>query len=349
MSERRKITVRVDSSHTLGMGHVMRCIHLANHLKHRSDLQPEIEFITIEDKTAIRELEKYGTVVHPPFQSDKPYPTPNEYDGETLPRMLRTSQPDIFILDCNWENHPEFIDLLPNNLAIISLHEHNFQVLQDLAAAINPSLVEQIPPPGGEIGKTHFQGPDFLMIDEGIPDLAQDRDMELNDPIEVVVCFGGSDPDAYTIKAVNALTGVKGIHIRVIVGPAFSNEIYAHPLNTPGIVTHDKPSRIAPILTTVDLSIVNAATTMFESIALGVPTIAIPRNPYETIQAGICHKAGAAFMVKSDDIEKEVPPLIQELTSNAHLRNSLSHKGKQMIDAKGLSRVGDIIVTHLTR
>jgi len=321
VSRRRKITVRVDGSLKLGMGHVMRCRRLAEYLEQHITLSPEI--LTLS--------------------GDEEIPNPKEY----LLRHLATHPANLLVIDCNWADCPEMMESLPAGLPVVSLHEHNFPILTGVATAINPSLVEQKPPPGYKLGLTHFQGPDYLILDEQIPDLAKKQRAEMRNPAEIVICLGGADPDGYTLRVVDSLAGLTGIRLQVVIGPAFADEaVIKLPKNT-SVILHGKPSRVAPILAEADIAITNAATTMFESIALGIPTIALPHNPYETRQAEICAKAGAAMAVDPQNIEDDVPALIEHLISDRILRQGLSSKGRSMIDGLGLSRVGNIIIEHL--
>ena len=321
MSRRRKITVRVDGSRRLGMGHVTRCGHLTRYLEQHITPLPEISILSNDENT----------------------PDPEE----RLLHHLATHSADLLLVDSNWADNPEIMESLPDDLPIISLHEHNFPVLTGVAAAINPSIVEQMPPPGYELGRTHFQGPAYLMLDEEIPALAQNRRMEMKQPVDVVVSLGGSDPEGITLRVVDSLADMRNIQLHVIIGPAFPDETIAKLFRNSGIIVHHKPITIAPILADANIAITNAATTMFESIALGLPTIAIPQNPYEAIQADICAKAGAAMTVSRERIENDLPALVEHLISDPVLRQGLSSKGRSMIDGLGLPRVANIIIKHL--
>lgn len=320
MSRTRKITVRVDGSLKIGMGHVVRCKHLTTYIRWHVIPSPYITFIGEDGSPDL---------------------------NESILLYLTTHPMDLLIIDCNWHGNPELTSLFPDNLPIISLHEHNFPTLTGVAAAINPSLVEQMPPAGYELGRTHFQGPDYLIIDDQIPILAKNRCMEMKQPVEVVVSLGGSDPDSTTLRVVDSLASMNNIHLQVIIGPAFPVETITKLSTNPAIKLHYKLSKIAPILAQADIAITNAATTMFESIALGVPTIAVPNNPYEALQAVICARAGAAMAVNPENIEDEAVALIKRLVADQALRQGLSSKGRSMIDGLGLSRVGDIIIKHL--
>jgi spore coat polysaccharide biosynthesis predicted glycosyltransferase SpsG len=106
---------------------------------------------------------------------------------------------------------------------------------------------------------------------------------------------------------------------------------------------------LAPLLAEADIAIVNGATTMFESLALGVPTIAIPRNPYEKLQAEICAEAGAALMCLPGQIKPGILEQISRIMSEKGLRGDLSANGRRLIDGKGLSRVGEIVAAVLSK
>lgn len=330
------------------MGHVMRCARLCEYLRHNLIPEPRIIFAMAE----------YGGVYDGPDESlkkrlplnigpDLPCP-PESYDRDYLPKTLRQFPQDLLIVDCNWEKYPEIIQQLPDGLPVISLHEHNFPLLRDIKAAVNPSLVEQEPAPGGEIGVTHFQGPGYLMLDEEIQRRVNTKPRDLKGPVEILICLGGADPEGYTCHIAEALSGRDNIQLNVIAGPAFPEEFYWRLKDNPVVDLLEAPPRVIPIIAHTDIAIVNGATTMFESLALGTPTIAVPRNPYEKKQAEICAEAGAALMSLPEDIGENIPAHIEKIISDPQLRSNLSLNGTELIDGKGLSRVGGIIIEALT-
>jgi spore coat polysaccharide biosynthesis predicted glycosyltransferase SpsG len=343
-SGRSKILVRVDGSAKLGMGHVMRCIRLSRHLTGKLSSKPQIEFAVADGEGAKQVIRSAGYSIHDP---PKPF-GPDAYDTEGLPEIIRAFAPDVIIVDCNWSEHPELVSGFPGGIPVISLHEHNFPVLEGVATAFNPSLVGQVPAPGGRIGQTHFQGADYLLLDEEIHNLPVRGGNDFRSPAKAVICMGGADPERLTVLSAIALSEMKDLKIAAIVGPAFHEDVQKQLEGIYGLKIHLRPSKVIGLLADADLAVVNAATAMLESMALAVPTIAIPRNPYESEQADACVSAGAIVAVEGKPREEDIRSLALRIITEPRLRERLSTRGRKMIDGKGIIRAGEIIASHLS-
>jgi UDP-2,4-diacetamido-2,4,6-trideoxy-beta-L-altropyranose hydrolase len=342
-SGRSKILVRVDGSSSLGMGHVMRCLRLVSHITNRLDSQPQIEFAVSRDEKARAVISRAGYSI---LDTVRPFP-PEEYDTTAFPEIAAEFAPDLIILDANWSEIPDAVDRLPIDIPVVSLHEHNFPVFKGVSPVFNPSLVDQEIPEGAEEGKTHFQGADYLLLDDELPRLAGLGVAEFTEKPRVLVCMGGSDPDRHTVAIVNALHEDKEIQLAAVIGPAFPTDIQSQLERIYGLQLYISPPRVIPQLVDSDIAIVNAATTMYEAMALGLPTITIARNPYELKQAQKCVNEGAVIMVERDPSFKEIRALIRRIVDEPRLRERLSQRGRRLIDGKGIFRVADILLSQL--
>ncbi len=324
----------------LGMGHVMRCVRLVGHIARSIEPPPMVEFAVSVDEKARVAIRGAGYTMH---VTARPYPS-DEYDTTAFPEIAAEYKPNLIIIDSNWSEIPAALKYLPVGVPVVSLHEHNFPVLQGLSAAFNPSLVHQDVPEGAEEGKTHFQGADYLILDEEFPRLAGIGSMEFTKKPKVLVCLGGSDPDRHTLGIVDALHEMRDISLAVVIGPAFPTDIQSQLEHVYGLQLYINPPRVIPHLVDSDIAVVNAATTMYESMALGLPTIAIPRNPYELEQAKLCVNEGAVIMLEREPSHGEIRALIQRIVEEPRLRERLSQRGRRLIDGKGIFRVREILV-----
>lgn len=342
MSGRSKIVVRVDGSTKLGMGHVARCVRLTRYLIDNFEPSPDVSFAVAQDTAAIRFIRDLGYQVEtvPGIKGH------DKFDSLIFPDIIEESKPDLIILDCNWSQNQGFVRKLLKGVPIISLHEHNFPVLWGISVAINPSIVEQRPPPGGLLGETHFQGPDYIILYEGISQaLRFNNDIDI--PAKAIICIGGADPEGLTLILAKILLEMDELALEAVVGPLFREDILGKLEEMGGIEIHHNPPGVMQLLADSDLAVVNGATTMFESMALGVPTIAIPRNPYEAEQVGICALSGAVLELEPAQVQDNLKLFVRRIVEDADLRDRLSSHGKDIIDGRGIFRVGDIITSHL--
>lgn len=231
-----KIIFRVDSSLKIATGHVMRCLTLANALKNS---QVEIIFIC-------RDLE--GNIIDRIKQSNfivKILPKPNkpitlapenpylEWLEVSLSEDIKQTKEiiskletkptliiDHYAIDEIWENEiREFIDkiIVIDDLAN---RKHNCDILIDQNLYHNyQNRYDDLVPKNCQ----KFLGPEYAILREQFFKIKPRKRTEVKN---ILVCFGGIDPDNIILKAVKAIIEAKKtlkINFNVIVVGAKNN------------------------------------------------------------------------------------------------------------------------------
>ncbi len=164
----------------------------------------------------------------------------------------------------------------------------------------------------------------------------------------ILVTFGGADPDNLTLKTIQALNAIGDCHIKVkvVVGPANQNAgdimkaLAVSPRTCELLFDLDDMPKV---MAWADMAINGGGSTCWELAYMGVPNIVIvlaenQRRISEALHdAGISINLGWHTNVIKSDIIKNVCRMIQ----NPHLRKEMAKAGESAVDGKGSCRVVD--------
>ena len=333
--------IKVMGGPSIGMGHVMRSLELANELMRRG--VAVIGFQCNEDRTSEEKIQSKG--FHCDVSGEEELSKlidergvnfllidhPGELTG--LCQTLRVAFSDLFIaaLDqCDLDN--ERLDV------IVNLFNHN------------PVLKV---PTSEKVG--YYEGLQYAVIRvDFVPYIHQEK--VVPSKVEnVLVSFGGSDPKKNTIKVVEALRlyPLKGMVFHFILGANFAHRDVIiemlRDLETECQVHEDVP-HIEELMYRCDLGLSGGGTTMMEMACLGTPAIVVAQNMNEVRFAGhfASHDAvrhlGLAEKVGAD----EIMDTIADLAESREERKRMSAGGKRLIDGRGCERIVTTLLKEFT-
>lgn len=300
-----KIAIRVDSSTTIGTGHLMRCLTLADYLRNKG---ANVDFISRElpgNMCGYIEERKYN-LHRLPF--DKKL-LENDYESEYA-RWLMVSQNadaeqvlsvllekigatdwlvvDHYGLDYRWQRQLRpyvgrimVIDDLANR-------QHECDLLLD------QNLYEKYRSRYNKLVSDYCNkllGLKYALLR---PEFIQSRiniQRSTGDINRILIFFGGSDvtnETAKTLKAIKSI-GLSKIAIDVVIGNSNPNRetIEALSRDMDNITIHYQVKNMAGLMAKADLAIGGGGTTTWERCFLGLPTITIiiAENQKEMIRA----------------------------------------------------------------
>ncbi len=328
------IIFRTEGGHKLGLGHIKRCLNLADFLAKQFPIHPL--FILSPSDISLKKL----------FQG-RPYEI-LQLEGEEGPELLEQQclerHPRAWITDlrkCGEKNlfqglaeKHEFFHIAIDDMHLSEVQAH---------VTINPSIVPCDPsqhshPQGvyhcGAEYFFHFQKP----TSPAFPKKKGKR---------VLVSMGGSDPDRVTERLWKAFCDMAGdVEIHMVIGPAFAWG--GGPLlseKNGNIVGHQSPEELAPLISSADLTITGGGLTLYESIRLGIPTITIPQNPFELKTAKAFQEKGVALqMGLAHSINTyEVVSTANSLLKNDSRRREMSRASMGMFLGEGAEKVKTLL------
>jgi UDP-2,4-diacetamido-2,4,6-trideoxy-beta-L-altropyranose hydrolase len=326
------VVFRVDSSVTIGTGHVMRCLTLARQLK---QMNANVSFICRDlEGNLINFIKDHGFTVYV-LQKIRINETDNndtfKWYKENWQQDVRETlyivesyihSIDFFIvdhygLDEKWESKLKpftkklmVIDDLANRK-----HVCDFLLDQNLYLNYQERYKNLVPPECKQL-----LGPNYVLLREEFIEASRQKRIRDGEIHDILVFFGGTDPTNETIKALNALALLENnIKVNVVVGSSNNRkaEIREYCDRYPNFFFHCQVSNMAELMNEADLAIGAGGTTTWERCYLGLPsiTIIVADNQIELTDAvskfGATINLGFSHEVTSDQIFEAVKDLIE--------------------------------------
>ena len=279
-----KIVFRADASVTIGTGHVMRCLTLAEALRKAG---AEATFVCRElDGNLVELMRTRGFDVHvlPPLEP----PTdplawtaahPHEDAAQTA-RFFSTRADwlvvDHFALEHRWEKEMrEHADRL---MVIDDLADraHDCDLLLDQNYLREPTRYDTLVPDHCR----KLLGPAYALLRDEFGRARDAWPREVGEVKRIFVFFGGTDPTNETSKALRALQRWgegKTLTIDVVIGGGNPHRAEVERLVNamPDALLHVQASNMADLMARADLSVGAGGSTTWERFCLGLPSLVV--------------------------------------------------------------------------
>ena len=285
-----KVIFRVDASNAMGIGHLVRCLTLAQAL---SDSGAQISFICRElDGNLIALLHEKALPVTvlpaPKIQSKTPGKNyanwlcvTQEVDAEETIEALNNEKPDWLIvdhygLDIEWENR---LSPYISNLMVIddlANRHHKCDVLLDQNySAEGVRRYENLVEDNCKI----LVGPRFSLLRSEYADYRRSMRTRDGQIRNVLVFFGGSDQQNMTGMALDALSHPEFLYLNVdiVIGTNNTNcdSIEQQVLQRAHTTLHRFRPHLADLMVQADLALGAGGTTTSERLCLGLPSLVV--------------------------------------------------------------------------
>ncbi|MBY0407283.1 MAG: UDP-2,4-diacetamido-2,4,6-trideoxy-beta-L-altropyranose hydrolase, partial [Rickettsiales bacterium] len=286
-----KVAFRMEGSHVVGTGHVMRCLTLARILRARGH---DVHFLcSRETAVAVRHAWP-GAVCHL-----LPRDLPELQDGAVCGKMLSRLRPDWLVVDgygfsAAWERMVK--PYCGKLLAIDDVgRAHAADVVLDSALEGTLRYRGKI-----GVGAQAWFGPRYALLRQGIASTRARGE-------RVFVSFGGADPAGMSLRVANLLFG-NYAQVDVVVGYAYQGKeaLAALVAQAPGwrlYVNHKAPERL---MRHAKLAVGAGGGMTWERCAIGLPSVvvSIADNQVGMSEAlaaqGAISYAGKALQVKNE-------------------------------------------------
>lgn len=349
--------MRVDASSQIGTGHFMRCLTLADSLKQRG---ARVRFICRHLSSHLREmLAAKGHEFIPLNSGTRGDSSETTTDGLAHAQWLGISQRidaqasidalsdqdwdwlvvDHYALDARWES--ALRQAAKNILVIddIADRQHDCDILldQNFYADMDKRYTGKVP--------AHCRlllGPRYALLREEFRQLREQAKPRTGPVKRVLVFFGGVDADNYTSRAIDALAGIDGLHVDVVVGAQhpFREQIESaceqHQFDC-----HVQTKRMAELMLAADLALGAGGSATWERCCLGLPALTVSLADNQTEIAKAIDTLGAGRYLGSQDIAG-VPVMhkgILDLLEDEEQVSVLSEKAYSIVDGLGVDRL----------
>jgi len=337
--------IKVLGGPSIGMGHIMRSLALAEELRRRGIVVAG--FLCNDDSHSQEKIKSNGFVCVSGHWAD------GEMVEEELVRTIAIKEVDILILD-----HPgDFLALCGTlkvafpHLFVVALD--NFALDNEYLDMIvnlfnhNPTLKT----PASE--RVHYcEGVQYSIIRTGF-DAYIDRERTVRPRAEdILVSFGGSDPKHNTLKVVEALRGsFPKVIFHFVLGINFAHQdIVKRRVRQLAVKSRlcEDVENIEELMYRCDIGLCGAGSTMMELACLGTPAIILPQNENEARFADHFARHGAVRNLGLADkvtVEK-VREAIIELAGDQAARQRMSIAEKRLVDGRGRERIAELIARN---
>lgn len=348
------IAFRVDASIQIGTGHFMRCLTLADALHQRG---ARIRFVSryltgnLKDVLSAKghDFVPLNNVLNEPPDSDLHHSdwlgTSQLVDARDTIQALAGQAWDWLVvdhysLDIRWESALRQVASKILVIDDLADRQHDCEVLLDQNLYTHMSL--------RYVGKVSEQcqlllGPRYALLREEFGRLRAQVKPRCGPFKRILVFFGGVDADNYTGRAIDALVsiGLSDLHVDVVIGSLHPcrEEISAKCVQY-GLNCHVQTDRMAELMACADWAIGAGGSASWERCCLGLPTYAtcLADNQRDLLQAAAANGLLYAPLSRRSDHEYFVLHL-QALMSNPALLQSMSRKGMDAVDGRGVQRV----------
>ncbi|WP_342587543.1 UDP-2,4-diacetamido-2,4,6-trideoxy-beta-L-altropyranose hydrolase [Rhizobium altiplani] len=357
-----KVAFRVDASITIGTGHVMRSLTVADGLRaagadivficrdHNGNLMSAIEARgyevlrlppTVEQEICQHESRRSNLPPHADWLG-----TTWQRDAEDCTRALDSIYPDWLVvdhyaLDADWERalRPRCRKIMVIDDLADRAHDCDMLLDQTLGRTVD-DYREHV---GGEA--TVLAGSQYALLK---PEFAELRQFSLDrrrtsGVRRLLITMGGIDKDNATGKVIDALKNCAlpdSCAVTIVMGgraPWIEDvrERASHmPWPTEVIVD---TSEMAHLMSMSDLAIGAAGATSWERCCLGVPSIVVVVAENQSLIAKRLAEHGCAHVVHSiDEVERLLPDGVDPLVLSATKRTEMVHACSLVTDGKGV-------------
>lgn len=335
------IAIRADGGYSIGMGHIMRCIALAQALR---DKGCRVYFIVRPDPAVEAVLKKR-------LNDDAGVISIESHDdlNDELVRLesiLRCHAIDVLVVDHYGADQAYLIEAKKIVDELVSIDDLNlFAFPSDIV--INGNIYAPDMEYKSLYGNTKFLlGPRYLLMREEFRNLPKRCAKEKVE--RILVTMGGSDLMGITAKALRALRGIwSDIAVDVVMGVAFNDkdavEIEVSRMSNVNLL-YDVDD-MAELMLKADLAISAAGSTLYELAACGVPTIALVQADNQVAGAEGMAKAGCIVNLGwgNEVDEDDVRDAVKRMINDKRKRQYISSIGQSLIDGYGTYRCAEEI------
>jgi spore coat polysaccharide biosynthesis predicted glycosyltransferase SpsG len=357
----RTLAIRVDGNGHIGLGHVFRCLHLADGLRAAGI---ESVFLMLESSRRGRVasfLERGGYRSLAVSGAD-----PWRQDDLRLAEVLKAEEfrvalADLLIPDASDDDlldNPEYRPAaVPATLALLrrqglrvaSMSDQYDRMALPAEVIFNTCPAQEASWYAGDDATRYRLGTPYYLLPVAFRPFVERPKVFRAEQPKVLLFFGGNDHRGFTEPALAALAPLRDrIRVEAIVGAATPDGgAVAERLAAQGVAAHFGLPDVAPVLADADLALLASGNTLFDAAALGLPAIAFSTRVRQRITAQHFHRIGSAIDGGTADNADwpAIGRLVGDLLFDGPRLQGMAAAGKADVDGRGMERVIDDLLS----
>lgn len=345
---------RVDGSHHLGIGHIMRCIAFAQGLER---IRMKSVFVIRDYDQEITDMIRhygYGVETIPPDSSfvEDVYLT-LEFATRYSATLILTDMSNKDIL-ANLDEYSGYLEILKTT--------PKFLVAIDGLG--DDCVSTKIPIPFDIVVIPYYWAenmdlkifpttrllldPTYFIFRKEFIDVANVGREIKKDAQNILVSMGGSDPLNVTLKIAKALNLMDkpSLNLRLVIGAGFKASVKQELVSIlktfkGNYKIIEGSDNLAELMLWSDLAITGGGLTKYETAVTGTPSVIISHVDNEATMAKEFERCGSTLHLGliSEVYEEDIVKAIEKILNDYALRSEMSKRGKNMVDGKGVERI----------
>lgn len=318
------VAFRVDSSKTLGLGHLKRCLCVADELSKKG-----MECIFIISNKNKADIENHGYRV---FKVNQ-----NHEERGMIKKILEKEKCSMLIIDSKRKSLIKIIDFIRTNVKVVLID--NLQFANHVDLVVLPGVHEQFK----FYPKNSLIGPKYVLINSEFKKLKRKKRKKI-----ILLSAGGTDKKNLTLRIVSGFRGVtSNFKLLVILGKFYTHEnrLYNLISNDKRFIVIKDPKNFPQLMSECKVGIITFGITIYEAAFARLPVFVISHSDENDISARRIKKYGwFKYLGKYDSLNyANMAQEIISYTSREDLLKRMSSAGK-IIDGQGAVRVVNSIL-----
>jgi UDP-2,4-diacetamido-2,4,6-trideoxy-beta-L-altropyranose hydrolase len=353
--EREMLLIRADGNENIGMGHIMRCLSIADIAKDQGE---ECRFI-LADGVVSDIVKRRG------FSTDilKTDYHVLESELEQVIELIEKYGPTVLLVDSYYVS-TSYFHSLKTFVESRNSFQTRFVYIDDLASfayqvdvLINYNIYgtvldyEQIYKAEHRAMPQMFLGPQYAPLRKEFQGVVvRDQSEKVKN---VLILTGGADPEHVALRLAEYAEAQKfdyTLHFVIGAMNGDAENLKEITLFDKRIVIHQNVQDMKNLMLSCDIAVSAAGSTQYELCVCGIPTINYVLADNQIIGAEeFCRQkimVSAGDARGNENFEEKVFSLLVDLSSNCEKRRKMSEKGLKIVDGKGTIRlVNDIFLS----
>ncbi len=348
------IGIRVDGNNQIGIGHVMRCLTIAEALR---EMQEEVIFFLADAgceelvssrgfkccilKTAYDDMESEWDVLQgatAQFGIDRLL-VDSYYVTDKYLERLREAVTTIYIDDI--DSFPYSVDLLINYNVFAKAMDYPYGVECFDFNEITSNIKDKI--------TSVFAGPSYAPVRKEFVENVVDIPEEVS---EILITLGGSDAYNLSYKIADVLLEDTDVVLNVVCGPfnVHKKKLYELASANDRVRIYENVKDMWNLMKQCDLAVSAAGSTMCELAAVGRPAVTFSFVENQRRIAETFGLQGAAITVghyiptEEKRFLDSISGQVKLLQKDADKRRVIAEKAHALVDGKGAKRIAEAIV-----
>ncbi len=342
-----QVMIRCDGDSSVGLGHVMRCLSLAQAL--RDQYSVGVRFAMQASNLATEHSGK-ALLEAALFPVDLIPIGANERDW--INTQIALHPVDAIIFDIRTDLPAAALsEWRKQHLLTVCIDEPSERRLNcDLAFYPPVPQIEQMSWQG--FNGTLICGWQWILLGASFKQQASFKQLPAasnSQSPQLLISMGGADPAGMTLKAIEALANVKHDHLaHVILGKAFNRAADAKALADKlklNINFHHDIRDMAGLINTMDLAIAAFGVTAYELAACGVPSLLLSLSEEHALAAQALHRheAACSLGIHSEVTPKQLGQQINQLLADDARRQSMREAALSLQIINGADKIAATI------